>query len=262
MLPDVDLFGKRITLYAICSLIGILVVFAFQQIYTKKKGHNEIFMLFVLLYAAIGVFLGGHILYALTMHKYLFAFVKKIKEINNFEEIFKWLITIFGGSVFYGGLFGGIIFAYFYLKKQKFDIDPYVGIGTLCIPLFHFFGRIGCFLSGCCYGIECGFGVYFKYSSAPGCQDVKRFPVQLIEALILLVIFLVLLWQYDKKNKTGKFIFKLYLFLYSFCRFFLEFFRGDDYRGFIGFFSTSQIISIIIFVIVLLWTIRDIKIKN
>lgn len=42
MLPDVDLFGKRITLYAICSLIGILVVFAFQQIYTKKKGHDEI----------------------------------------------------------------------------------------------------------------------------------------------------------------------------------------------------------------------------
>lgn len=263
MLPDIDLFGKRITLYAICSLIGILVVFAFHQIYTKKKGHNEIFMLFVLLFASIGVFIGGHILYAITMSKYIVAFFQNVKQMKTFEEVLKWLITIFGGSVFYGGLIGGIVVAYFHLRKQKFDVDPYIGIGTLCIPLFHFFGRIGCFLSGCCYGIESKFGFYFKYSSAPGCQGVRRFPVQLLEAFILLIIFGILFYLYDRKKKSGKSIFILYLLLYSFSRFFIEFLRGDEYRGFVGILSTSQFISVIIFSLVIIYLIiSKIKIKH
>lgn len=249
MVPNIELFGKSISLYAICALIGILAVFAFQQIYTKKKGHDEIFMLFVLLFAAIGVFIGSHLLYAITMSRYIVEFVKNIERITTAKEVLDWLITIFGGGVFYGGLFGGLAVAFLYLKKQKFDVDAYIGIGTLCIPLFHFFGRIGCFLSGCCYGVECGFGVYFNYSPAPGCPGVKRFPVQLLEALVLLIIFFTLFVLYDKKNKSGKFIFYAYLLSYSFFRFFLEFLRGDEYRGFVGVLSTSQLISVILFFI-------------
>lgn len=247
MLPDISIFGKTITFYAISVLIGILVVFAFSQIYTKKKGHDEIFMLFILLFSTIGVFIGSHFLYAITMSKYIVAFFQKINSISSFDEALDWLITIFGGSVFYGGLLGGIFVAYLYMRKKRdTDLDPYIGIGTLCIPLFHTFGRIGCFLSGCCYGIESSFGFYFNYSTAPGCAGVRRFPIQLVEASFNLLLFIILFTLYDKKRISGKSTFKLYLFSYAMVRFCIEFFRGDEYRGFVGLLSTSQFISLII----------------
>jgi phosphatidylglycerol:prolipoprotein diacylglycerol transferase len=34
----------------------------------------------------------------------------------------------------------------------------FIDIVTLTIPLFHFFGRIGCFLGGCCFGVESSYG--------------------------------------------------------------------------------------------------------
>ena len=205
MLPDISIFGKTITFYTISALVGILTVFAFSQIYAKKKGHDEIFMLFILLFSTIGVLIGSHFLYAITMSKYIVAFFENIKSISSFKETLEWFITIFGGSVFYGGLLGGIFVAYLYMRKKKdLDLDPYIGIGTLCIPLFHTFGRIGCFLSGCCYGIESSFGLYFNHSPAPGCAGVCRFPVQLIESSCNLLLFIVLFTLYNKKEFLGK----------------------------------------------------------
>ncbi len=255
MFPDVNLFGKNISFYAIFALIGILSVFVFHQWYCKKKGYDEIFMLFLLLFSVIGVVVGGHLLYSITMHDYIVAFFENIHTIGSFKEFLDYFVTIFGGSVYYGGLLGGIFVAAIYLKKQKFDVDPYIGIGTLCIPLFHFFGRIGCFMSGCCYGIESQHGLYFNYSVAPGCSGVKRIPVQLIEAGVELLLFLILFFLFDKKKQTGKFIFNSYMISYAIARFFIEFLRGDTYRGFIGVFSTSQFISILILVFYIVYGI-------
>lgn len=263
MLPDINVFGKIITFYAILTLIGILVVFAFHQIYTKKKGHDEIFMLYILLFSTIGILIGGHLLYALTMSKYIILFFQNINTISSFKDVLDWLITIFGGSVFYGGLFGGIIAAYIYMhRKKNIDLDPYIGIGTLCIPLFHTFGRIGCFLSGCCYGFESSLGFYLNYSPAPGCAGVCRFPVQLAEAGCNLILFIILFMLYDRNKISGKNTFKLYLISYAIIRFILEFLRGDAYRGFVGIFSTSQFISIIIIsCIIIVFIVKVLKIK-
>lgn len=262
MLPDINIFGKTITFYAISALIGILVVFAFSQIYTKKKGHDEIFMLFILLFSTIGILIGGHLLYTITMSRYIVAFFQNLHKITTFKQIFEWLITIFGGSVFYGGLIGGIISSYLYMRtKNNINLDPYIGIATLCIPLFHTFG-IGCFLSGCCYGIEYIHGLDFKYSPAPGCAGVLRFPVQLLEASFNLILFMTLFILYNKERISGKNTFKLYLILYAIIRFFIEFLRGDYYRGFVGLLSISQFISLIIIFIIILYEIRNIFIKQ
>lgn len=247
MLPDFELFGKKISLYNLCALIGILIVFAFSQIYTKKKKHDEIIMLFLLLYAAIGVIVGGHLLYAITMFDYFKTIFNNPIITRDFNEFVKWGVSVFGGSVFYGGLLGGIFTSFIFIKNQRKDMDSYIGIGTLCIPLFHFIGRIGCFLSGCCYGVESSFGFDLKYSSAPDCAGVIRFPVQLLEASLNLIIFIILLYMDYKKKLSGKKILLYYLISYSSARFLLEFLRGDSYRGFVGAFSTSQIISMIIF---------------
>lgn len=263
MLPNINIFGKTISFYTIFSLIGILVVFAFQQIYTKKKGHDEIFMLYILLFSTIGIMIGGHLLYALTMNKYIIMFFQNVNSISSFEEFINWMITIFGGSVFYGGLFGGIIAAYIYMHKKKdINLDPYIGIGTLCVPLFHTFGRIGCFLSGCCYGIESSFGFYLNNSPAPGCAGVCRFPVQLLESCCNMLLFIILFYLFDKNKLSGKSTFKAYLLSYAIIRFLIEFLRGDEYRGFVGVLSTSQFISVIIIFTIILIEIIKIFVKR
>ena len=93
-----------------------------------------------------------------------------------------------------------------------------------------------------------------------------RIPTQLIEALFEILLFVILfIWQ--RKDNKKDFL-KIYLITYSIFRFLIEFFRGDDVRGYFFGFSTSQIISISIWMYYLLkksmknkkpkWKIREI----
>ena len=116
--------------------------------------------------------------------------------------------------------------------------------------IVHGFGRIGCFMAGCCYGIPTtGFlGVTF---TNPVCQaeplNTTLHPTQLYEATFIFCILILLSFLKTKKQFDGQ-LFLLYLILYAFGRAILETFRGDAARGFIikDWLSHSQFISIII----------------
>ena len=110
----------------------------------------------------------------------------------------RFVVEYFGGQVFYGGLLGGIAGAVVYAKCARLEGFPdYADTVAPAIPLFHFFGRIGCFLGGCCYGIESDFGFVFTNAVVQSANGVRRFPVQLFESgfNLLLFIFLILLLQ-------------------------------------------------------------------
>ena len=88
--------------------------------------------------------------------------------------------------------------------------------------------------------------IFFEYSeSLVAPNGVHLFPVQGIESFSLFCLFflLVLLLLKNKNTKTHI----IYIIFYSIDRFILEFFRGDIQRGIYGLFSTSQIISLILF---------------
>lgn len=149
-----------------------------------------------------------------------------------------------GGFVFYGGLIFGGLFTFFYAKinsLSKGDFEFSVPVLLLC----HSIGRLGCFMAGCCFGIE---------SDLPWTIDnlhdgVFRHPVQIYESIFLALGYVFFLHQY-KKNKR---VFLPYILFYACLRFVMEFFRGDIIRGVYAFgISTSQIISLcsIIFIIV------------
>ena len=72
--------------------------------------------------------------------------------------------------------------------------------------------------------------------------------MQLVESALNFLLFL-LLWMLFRKGRARGRLLWLYLLIYPIYRFILEFFRGDTYRGFIGFLSTSQIVSVILAVI-------------
>ena len=65
-------------------------------------------------------------------------------------------------------------------------------VAALASPLFHIFGRLGCFLSGCCFGVESSVGFVYHHCLIEEANGVSRFPVQLVEAFANLFIFLLL----------------------------------------------------------------------
>ena len=106
------------------------------------------------------------------------------------------------------------------------------------------FGRIGCFLAGCCYGKETNsaFHIIF-HDSAYAPNNVPLIPTQLISSGLDFLNCIFLMWFAGKKKGDGQ-VAGLYLVCYSVGRFVLEFFRGDLERGNVGSLSTSQFIAI------------------
>ena len=169
------------------------------------------------------------------------------------KEIFRVLGSLFGGMVFYGGLIGAYILGLVYAKLRRLDIALYMDNAALFAPIFHGFARVGCFFGGCCYGIESTFGFSASGNTLTDIGEVSRFPVQLLESILNLFIALVIFYILKKGKLKGQ-AFYIYLSLYAVIRFFDEFLRGDEVRGFIFGLSTSQFISIFVelFAIVML----------
>lgn len=252
MVPAFTLFGKTLSAYQITALVGILFTLFFTYFLAKKSGKDEITAMFMLLIAAPGVIIGGVLLFGVTNLSDLVTLIRE-RDSYSSQEFLSGVINVFSGSVFYGGLLGGMLCGGIYIRKKP-DRGAYADLGAVAAPLFHSFGRLGCFLTGCCYGVECELGFVYHYSLVPGANDVSRFPVQLVEMGLNIALFFFLLHLYRKGKKQGKLL-QLYLLIYPIYRFILEFIRGDAHRGFLFGLSTSQIISILILLGNLIFTL-------
>lgn len=222
----------------VCGLIGI--IFA------------VIFAVGCSIYAAIGILIGSKLLYCLTR---LPSLIQKWDAVaagfdKNFMQTLLFLMNyLFGGLVFYGGLIGAFLGIFCYCKQYHLSYVPYMDVFAPLIPFVHGIGRIGCFCSGCCYGIEYHgpFAIQFPYNEAvPQLSQVPRFPVQLLEALMNFLLCGILFCLMKKKNLRNGRLMGIYLIYYSIARFLLEMLRGDKIRGSISVFSTSQLISLIL----------------
>ncbi|MBQ9768641.1 MAG: prolipoprotein diacylglyceryl transferase, partial [Clostridia bacterium] len=164
------------------------------------------------------------------------------------------LILMSGGFVFYGGFIGGFLGLLIYVKQFKMKFLPFLDVYAAVVPLGHAFGRVGCLFGGCCYGMEYDgpFAVVYHSSlnmSTP--LNTPLLPMQLIEALGLLLIFAIVLTVYLKGAKTGT-VPVVYVLCYSVMRFTLEFLRADSERGNLLGLSTSQWISLGLIITVIL----------
>ena len=242
MIENFTLFGKEFSLYQILAVAGLLAMGFYACRRAKRRGMDDNDMILFLLAAAVGAVLGGHLLYALTQT----ALWPRLGASASWRELLGNIYLVFGGSVFYGGLLGGTAVGAAYLRIRHMPLGAYGDIMAAAVPLFHVFGRLGCFLSGCCYGVACEFGVTYHHALVPQANDVSRFPVQLLEALMNLGLFLVLR-RLERRGKLPGRLFGVYLMSYAVGRFLLEFLRGDGYRGFLWGLSTSQWVSVLVF---------------
>lgn len=154
-----------------------------------------------------------------------------------------------GGFVFYGGVLGALVGVALYGRLRKIDAWGLLNACAPCLPLGHAFGRVGCLVAGCCYGVPWDGPLAVMYDHSPLAPNgVALFPVQLAEALLNLVLAGVLVWacnRWRRPERGACYGLVLYLLLYGVERFFLEFMRYDSAeRGFLGPLSTSQWISL------------------
>ncbi len=187
-------------------------------------------------YALIGGLLGSKLLFLAVSLKQIIALRPPIEAI------------IKGGFVFYGGLIGGFLGILIYAKQFKMELMPFLELFAVPLPLGHAFGRIGCFIGGCCYGIPYdGFGckVYHAASDINTPLETPLLPVQLISSAGLFCLFVALLNVFMRSKKKGA-AFYGYAFAYPVLRFSVEFLRGDTERGIFFGLSTAQWVSLTI----------------
>ena len=235
---ELSIFGKEIPLYGIFFFLGIIIAGTVSIIPMKKRKIPCMDWVSAAAFAMIGAIIGSKLLFIIVS-------IKQIIELN-----LSIYAVIKGGFVFYGGLIGGIIGILIYTKKYKLPTIDYFDVAAVVVPLGHAFGRVGCFFGGCCYGMPYSGKFAVVYTQTDGMTPLNQplFPIQLLEAILLLLTFFCLFIVFIKKpNKRGMPTF-LYTIVYSLMRFSLEFLRGDKERGIMGFLSTSQIISISILI--------------
>ena len=234
--PYFTILGRQIPLYGICFYIGIFVA-ALVALFICTRKHTAWYdVAYSGVYAMIGAMIGAKLLFFMVSFRQIIA------------ENIPLIAMIKGGFVFYGGLAGGILGLLIYAKQFRMQIGKLFEIYATVLPLGHAFGRLGCFFAGCCYGIPYNGTFSCTYSVSIGNTPTHTplLPIQLIEAIGLIAIFVLLLTVYLKTEEKCGNTPVLYCILYPILRFTLEFFRGDTERGRLGYFSTSQWVSLFI----------------
>jgi phosphatidylglycerol---prolipoprotein diacylglyceryl transferase len=171
---------------------------------------------------------------------------------ENWDHFKEHPIEIFffwqGGFTFYGGFLAAVVATVYYAHRQNLNKAKYADIATAPALIALSIGRLGCLLAGCCWGhpTQLPWGIAFNhprsFASPPG---VPLHPTQLYESLLCFLIFLHLVRVFKKPRYDGQ-VAVHGMALYAVVRIFVEFFRGDSYRGFLlgGLLSTSQFISL------------------
>lgn len=229
-----DLFSiGRFTIHGYGLMIGIgfLSAYLLSDYRAKKKGLDPDHVFGLAVWAIVIGLISAKLLYYIT-------------TIDEIMKDPKLLLDIANGFVVYGGIIGGIMGGYVYCRKYKLDFLKYVDLIMPAVALAQGFGRIGCFLAGCCYGMETDgpLAIVFQ-NSAYAPNGIPLLPTQLISSAFNFAHFFVLTWLSGKLKKDGQ-VGAMYLIIYSMGRFVIEFFRGDLIRGNVGVFTTSQFISL------------------
>lgn len=255
MLTGIEIFGRFFPMYGVMFFIGVAVACGVAMLIVKRAGIERYDFVYAGVFTMIGAGIGAKLLFIIV----------------SWDAILEYgiMAAIFGGFVFYGGLLGGIFGLWLYTHMYKLPTLRFFEVGAVVLPLGHAFGRVGCYFGGCCYGMpyDGPFAVTYTHTLGDTPLGIPLLPTQLIEATFLALLFvvqLILFIRFTKKgaeNLNGKCVL-VYLASYSIFRFVIEFFRGDEVRGGIASISTSQWISLGLFICAVILLVRIINKKE
>ncbi len=239
---------------------GVLVAAAFLTALwlagrlAREAGLNPDSVTNLGIYCALAAIAGAKLMMFVVDHEYYAQHPGEIFSIS----------TLRAGGVFYGGLLAALAVSVWYMRKTKLPGWKTADVFAPAIALGHGIGRIGCFMAGCCWGVECDRPWAVTFTSPVAHElvgvplNVRIHPTQLYEAFAEFVIFGLLYWRIRKPHGQGGII-GMYLMLYSAARFTVEFFRVHEQGNLLnGPLDTSQWISAGLFALgaVFVWRSR------
>lgn len=211
--------------YGIMMAAGFLAALAHWRVLGRRSGVDTAFTTDLLVWLMIGGILGARIAYVAANWPYFRAAPGEIIRIDQ------------GGLVYYGGFVGAGLAMILFSRLYGRPLFAMTDLVITALPLGHAFGRVGCFLNGCCGG-----------SLAPAdslvALGLAHYPVQLYESAFNLAVYALLFRLYLRPawQRTGRML-ATYLLLYPAGRFLLEFIRGDE-RLRLGHLDAAQIVSL------------------
>ncbi|HAM73676.1 MAG TPA: prolipoprotein diacylglyceryl transferase [Verrucomicrobiales bacterium] len=131
-----------------------------------------------------------------------------------------------GGLVFYGGFLGASAGVLLYAWTRRAPLWQLADILSPSIALGSFFGRLGCLMTGCCYGRACTLPWGIEFPEGHAAHGMRVHPTQIYDSLLNLAVYGVLEWAFRRKRFDGQ-IFAAWLIIYPMTRSFTELFRGD-----------------------------------
>jgi len=244
--------------YGFMLMVGFLVVIFVARIKAKSEGINPEDISNLGIYTIFVGILGGRTFYVIQN---LGSYKHNILDIFKIYE---------GGLVFYGGLLASIAAVIVYTKIRKLPALKTIDIIAYAFALGIIFGRIGCFLNGCCWGDVCSpdlpWAVTFPKSvdansiidgspaflhhlglglvSVSDSRSLPIHPTQIYSALGNLSIFFIINAFFKHRRRDGE-ITLMFCALYSVMRFTVEIFRDDNPPLFDGM-TISQNASILV----------------
>lgn len=275
----IEIGNFTIGTYGLMIVIGMLAGLGLSTRLSRRRGIPPEFFFDLAFVLLLTGFIGARVFHIL---------------LNWGEFVRDPLAMIFSrqGFVFLGGFGVAMVAGVIFTRRRNVPLFEAADIAAPGLVLAHAFGRIGCFLAGCCFGVACpadgnhpilahlavqyplvldaagepSFMFNFAYKTqiyegliSPGAATtLPILPVQLFESAGNFIICGLLLLAWRRRWFSGQ-IFALYLALYSVLRFNLEFLRGDTERGLWlgGHISTSQIITIVTLIAAVgLWMAR------
>ena len=233
--------------YGVCMAVGFLLAWHLAaKLNADLAARISGFMIWLM----VGAILGARIAYVWEHWQAEFAHAPA--NIMRIDQ---------GGLMFYGGLIGAIATLLLYCRLAAVNFFKVADLFVAVLPLGHCFGRIGCFLHGCCYGARTDgvLGVCFPAHAPAWWEQVNAgllprtaacslpvLPTQLFEAGANLLLFLAMYLIYRRFGTRTGFASGAYLIGYAIVRFGMEFLRGDPRLAVAGL-SIGQTISAALF---------------
>jgi phosphatidylglycerol---prolipoprotein diacylglyceryl transferase len=233
-------FPLELRSYGLMIAIGVITGYLVSKKYAKKIGLTEDNFLDLLMWLLLFCIIGAKLLYILTNDTLFY--------LHNPIEILK------SGGVglsFFGIIIAGILVALVYSKKKHINFWGLLDVLAIGVFIGYAFGRIGCFLNGCCCGIPTDSWLGFRFFT----DDFMRLPTQLFTSFLALIGFFIVI----KVEKTKRFYGKtagIFLIVYAVITFIVEIWRDIPNRAIASILSWNQISAIIIIptvIIFLVW---------
>ncbi len=255
--------------YGLLIAAGFIVGIGLAQREAKRRGQDPERIADLSFWILVAALVGSRVYFILVnWHDYFGAGSFLVQ--TPVGRIPKVLAIWEGGLVFYGGFIGAVVAAWFYLRKHKMNFLAHADTLIPSVAIGHFFGRLGCFGAGCCWGDvahgrlpwlaefppeSLAFQTFAgrpnpdAYLAADHLHTLPLHPTQLYESFGELGIFLLLvLWVRPRKRFHGE-VLATWLMVYAVLRTVVETFRGDVERGVILGLGVGQWTSIVIFTI-------------